>query len=74
MAPMLTWWMWMIVGLVLLVCEIITPGTFFFIFLGISGLLAGLVAWLAPDTARLGALAAVLHFLRRFRWHFSASR
>lgn len=46
---MLTWWMWMIVGLVLLVCEIITPGTFFFIFLGISGLLAGLVAWVAPD-------------------------
>ena len=46
---MLTWWMWMIAGLVLLVCEIITPGTFFFIFLGISGLLAGLVAWMAPD-------------------------
>ena len=46
---MLTWWMWMIVGLVLLVCEIITPGTFFFIFLGISGLLTGLVAWIAPD-------------------------
>jgi membrane protein implicated in regulation of membrane protease activity len=46
---MLTWWMWMIVGLALLVCEIITPGTFFFIFLGISSLLAGLVAWIAPD-------------------------
>src|SRR5512144_1179298 len=46
---MLTWWMWMIVGLVLLACEMITPGTFFFMFLGISGLLTGLVAWLAPD-------------------------
>ena len=46
---MLTWWMWMIVGLVLLACEIITPGTFFFIFLGISGLLTGLVFWIAPD-------------------------
>ena len=46
---MLTWWMWMIAGLVLLACEIITPGTFFFIFLGISGLLTGLVAWIAPD-------------------------
>jgi membrane protein implicated in regulation of membrane protease activity len=46
---MLSWWMWMILGLVLLACEMITPGTFFFIFLGISGLLTGLVAWMAPD-------------------------
>lgn len=46
---MLTWWMWMIAGLVLLAGEIITPGTFYFIFLGISGLLTGLVAWMAPD-------------------------
>jgi len=46
---MLTWWMWMILGLVLLACEMITPGTFYFMFLGISGLLTGLVAWLAPD-------------------------
>ncbi len=45
---MLTWWMWMILGLVLLACEIMTPGTFFFIFLGISGLLTGLVFWIAP--------------------------
>jgi membrane protein implicated in regulation of membrane protease activity len=46
---MLSWWMWMILGLALLACEMITPGTFFFMFLGISGILAGLVAWLAPD-------------------------
>ncbi|HSP67416.1 MAG TPA: NfeD family protein [Bryobacteraceae bacterium] len=46
---MLTWWMWMILGLVLLACEMITPGTFFFMFLGISGLLAGLAAYLIPD-------------------------
>jgi len=39
----------MIVGLVLLVCEVITPGTFYFIFMGISGLLVGLLAFLAPD-------------------------
>jgi len=39
----------MIVGLVLLACEMITPGTFFFMFLGISGLLTGLVFWIAPD-------------------------
>jgi membrane protein implicated in regulation of membrane protease activity len=41
--------MWMIVGLVLLACEMITPGTFYFIFLGVSGLLTGLVFWIAPD-------------------------
>ena len=39
----------MILGLVLLGCEMITPGTFYFMFLGISGLLTGLVALLAPD-------------------------
>jgi len=46
---MLTWWMWMILGLALLACEMITPGVFYFMFLGISGLLTGLVFWLAPD-------------------------
>ena len=46
---MLTWWVWMIIGLVLLACEMITPGTFYFMFLGISGLLTGLVFWIAPD-------------------------
>jgi membrane protein implicated in regulation of membrane protease activity len=48
---MLTWWMWMILGLVLLACEMITPGTFFFMFLGISALLAGLAALLVQDLA-----------------------
>ena len=46
---MLSWWMWMILGLALLACEMITPGTFFFMFLGISGLLVGLAALLAPE-------------------------
>jgi len=39
----------MILGLVLLACEMITPGTFFFMFLGISGLLTGVAAYLLPD-------------------------
>lgn len=39
----------MIAGLLLLVCEVVTPGTFYFIFIGISGLLVGLVALLAPE-------------------------
>jgi len=39
----------MILGLVLLACEMITPGTFFFMFLGISGLVTGIAAYLLPD-------------------------
>ncbi|MCU1337037.1 MAG: uncharacterized protein JWO19_2618 [Bryobacterales bacterium] len=49
----------MILGLVLLACEMITPGMFYFMFLGISGLLTGLVAFLVPD---LPAWAAWLLF------------
>jgi len=51
---MLSWWMWMILGLVLLACEMLAPGTFYFMFFGISGLLAGVVAWLAPDMPAWG--------------------
>ena len=47
--PMLSWWMWMILGLVLLACEMLTPGLFYCMFLGISALLAGLAAWMAPN-------------------------
>ena len=39
----------MILGLVLLACEMLATGTFYFMFFGISGLLVGLVAFLAPD-------------------------
>src|ERR1044071_3660196 len=49
---MLSWWMWMILGLALLACEMITPGTFFFMFLGISGVLTGLAFWIVPDLPR----------------------
>ena len=60
---MLTWWMWMILGLVLLACEMITPGTFFFMFLGISGLLIGLGGpGLLPALPAWVALAAVFRF------------
>ncbi len=63
----------MIVGLVLLACEMITPGTFFFMFLGISGLLTGLAAWLAPDLPAWLPWLLFSIFSRPSRWHFSAS-
>ena len=35
------WWVWMVLGLVLLVLEVLTPGGFFAFFLGIAALLVG---------------------------------
>jgi membrane protein implicated in regulation of membrane protease activity len=45
---MMTWWIWMVLGLILMACEMLTPGTFYFIFLGVSGLLVGVAALLIP--------------------------
>jgi membrane protein implicated in regulation of membrane protease activity len=48
----LTWWIWILVGLVLLVVEIATPGGFFALFFGVSALVVaalsalGLAAWI----------------------------
>ena len=35
----MNWWMWAILGFVLLVAEMLTPGTFYLMFLGISALI-----------------------------------
>ena len=37
------WWYWVLLGLLLAVVEILTPGGFFFIFFAISSLLLGLL-------------------------------
>jgi membrane protein implicated in regulation of membrane protease activity len=47
-AFMMTWWLWMIVGLILMACEMLSPGTFYFIFLGVSAVLVGIAAVAAP--------------------------
>ena len=47
----MTWWMWALVGLALLGGEMLTPGGFYFLFFGVSGLVvAGLVrlGWGGP--------------------------
>lgn len=41
---MMPWWMWFVVGVVLLVLEVLTPGGFFAFFFGVSGLLVGVLA------------------------------
>ena len=39
----MTWWEWTILGLILLVLEVMTPGGFFVMFFGAAGLLVGLL-------------------------------
>ncbi len=37
----MAWWIWVLIGLFLLALEAATPGGFFFLFFGLSGLLVG---------------------------------
>jgi membrane protein implicated in regulation of membrane protease activity len=37
----MTWWMWVLLGVVLLVVEIVTPGGLFALFFGVSAILVG---------------------------------
>lgn len=39
------WWIWILVGLLLLLVEIVTPGGFYILFFGIGALLVGLLAF-----------------------------
>jgi inner membrane protein len=39
-----TWWMWLLLGLILLVAEILTPGGFFVIFFGFGALAVGVLS------------------------------
>jgi membrane protein implicated in regulation of membrane protease activity len=45
---MMTWWMWMVLGLILMGCEMLSPGTFYFMFLGVSAIAVGVVAVAIP--------------------------
>ena len=38
------WWLWMLLGFALIVCELTTPGGFFFLFFGLGAVAVG-----APD-------------------------
>jgi inner membrane protein len=40
----MTWWMWMILGLLLLLGELATPGGFYVIFFGASAIVIGLLS------------------------------
>ncbi len=39
----MSWWLWLIVGIALLLMELLTPGGFFIIFFGIGAIIVGLL-------------------------------
>ena len=43
---MASWWLWLVLGLVLLGVEILTPGGFYIIFFGVAALIVGVLAGL----------------------------
>lgn len=56
------WWIWIIAGLALVGLEMLTAGTFVFMFFGVAGVLVGAVAAAWPDFpawAQFGAFSVV---------------
>jgi membrane protein implicated in regulation of membrane protease activity len=47
----MTAWVWLAAGLILLACEVLTPGGFYLLFLGISGMLVGMAMFGFPEMA-----------------------
>lgn len=45
----LTWWLWLLLGLGLLLLELVTPGSFFVFFFGVGAIIVGFLA--ATDLA-----------------------
>jgi membrane protein implicated in regulation of membrane protease activity len=42
----MTWWMWMILGFILILVEFLTPGGFYIIFFGAAAIVVGLISLL----------------------------
>lgn len=67
---MLTWWMWICLGVLLLLAEAMTPGGFYLLFIGLSALLVGALKPLLPaawmQVLLFGILsAALIAFFRK---------
>jgi len=41
----MAWWLWVVLGLGLLLCESLTPGGFFFLFFGLGAVVVGALVW-----------------------------
>ena len=64
----MTWWIWLLMGLVLLAAEVLTPGGFYLLFFGCGGVAVGLLValnlvpelwqqWLLFSAFSIGSLA-----------------
>jgi membrane protein implicated in regulation of membrane protease activity len=45
----MAWWIWVVIGLVLLICEVLTPGGFYIFFFGFGGLILGVLMAFFPN-------------------------
>ncbi|HEY8493278.1 MAG TPA: NfeD family protein [Myxococcota bacterium] len=74
------WWGWIVLGVLLLGAEVVLPTDFWLVFIGLSALAVGGIAYLAPglpatgEWALFGVLAAVsvLFFRRLVRERFAS--
>jgi membrane protein implicated in regulation of membrane protease activity len=70
----MTWWLWILVGIVLLGVEVATPGGFFALFFGLGALAVSPLAaigvdsawqWLAFTALSIGSLASLRKWLQQ---------
>jgi inner membrane protein len=61
MEPMaVTWWLWVLLGLVLMVGEVLTPGGFYIVFFGCGAVVTGLAKLLGLNSLTLEGLVFVV--------------
>lgn len=55
------WWLWLVLGLVLLFAELLTPGGFYFLFFGTAALVVGVLsgAGMGPEWLQLLVFSAL---------------
>lgn len=76
----MAWWTWIILGLVLVLAELLTPGGFYLLFFGVSGLVVGLLtilglagpAWAQWLLFSVVSVASVAFFRKPLVRKFSA--
>lgn len=68
----MAWWIWVIVGFVLMLAELVVPGTFYIFFFGIGGIVVGLLVLAGiggPDWLQWALFTAIsvacIAFLRK---------
>ena len=61
----MTWWYWLVLGLVLIALEMASAGGFYIIFFGVAGVVVALLAATGIWRSRLAAVAALLSAVGR---------